>query len=106
MKIKIDNDLFDISKRLKEIDPAYEVYFETDLQKYVLWAFGVRQTVLPYDELDVRTLDYVYHTRRENADTILREIDESNRRKEREEIKKMQDEVENETSRRLRLSHL
>ena len=106
MKIKIKNDLFDIAARMREIDPAYEIYFDTDLQKYVVWAFGIRQTVLPYDELDIRALEYIIRTRRENAEKVLQEIDEYNRRREREEVKKMQDEVENETSRRLRLSHL
>ena len=106
MKIKITNDVYDVASRLKEMDPAYEVYFDTDLQKFTIWAFGVRQAVLPYDELDILALEYVWKTRRENAEELIREIDRDNERKERAERQKLKDEVENETSRLLRLSHL
>lgn len=106
MKIKIENDVYDIAARIKAIDENYEVYFDTDLQKFTIWAFGIRQTVLPYDELDIRALDYVWYTRRENAENVLKELDEENERERLKERKKTRDEVENETSRRLRLSHL
>ena len=106
MKIKITNDVYDIASRLRELDPAYEVYFDTDLQKFTVWAFGLRQAILPYDELDIRSLEFVWSTRRENAEKLIREIDRDNERIEREERKRIKDEVENETSRRLRLSHL
>lgn len=106
MKIKITHDLFDIAERVKEINKNYEIYFDTVLQKYVLTAFGVHQSIIPYDELDVRTLDYVYETRIENAEKVLEDIDRHNAKKERESNKKVKDEIENEYSRRLRLSRL
>lgn len=104
MKVKITHDLFDIATRIKELDERYEIYFDTDAQKYYIYALGVRQLTLPYDKLDVRTLDYVYEARVENAEKILKEIDEYNYRSERESVKKAHDEFENECSRRLRLS--
>lgn len=106
MKIKIRNDLFDVEKRVKEIDKNYEIYFDTDLQKFVLYAFNVRQTVFPFDELDCRAIDYVYKTRVSRAENLLDEIDKENTERERASIKKAKDEVENETSRRLRLSRI
>lgn len=106
MRIKITRDLFDIADRIKELNPNYEIYFDTDRQKYVLMAFGVHQSVIPYDELDVRTLDYAYETRAENAEKILAEIDAYNARRQRESVEDAKDEIENEFSRRLRLARL
>ena len=106
MKIKIENDLFDISSRIKRINDRYEIYFDTDLQKFVIYAFGKLQLTVPYDELDERTLRYVWDTRAENAEKILEEIDKYNLSKEEEDRKKRRDEVENEVSRRLRLSRI
>ena len=104
MEIRIRNDLYDIADRLKEIDPHYEVCFDTGRQKYILKAFGILQAVLPYDELDQRTLGYVYYTRRGNALNVLSDVDRYNERRERENVRKVKDEIEDEYSRRLRLS--
>lgn len=104
MKVKITCDLFDIATRIKELDERYEIYYDAEEGKYQIYALGVRQLTLPYDKLDVRTLDYVYESRVENAEKILREIDEYNKRSERDAVKKAQNEFENECSRRLRLS--
>lgn len=105
MEIRIQNDLYDIAARLKEIDERYETYFDTGRQKYVIKAFGILQAVIPYDELDQRTLDYVMYTRRENVDKVLKDVDEYNAAKERENVRKVKDEIEDEYSRRLRLSY-
>ena len=104
MEILIQNDLFDIADRLKEINEHYEVYFDTERQKFVVKAFGLHQFTVPYDKLDVRTLDYAYYTRRENAEAILHDVDVYNERRERDDLRKVKDEVEDEYSRRLRLS--
>lgn len=106
VKIKITDDLFYIADRLKEIDNRYEVFFDTEKQKFVIYALGKPQCVIPYDKLDVRTLDYVYKTRRENAEKLLMELEKSNLTKEKESLKKTHDEFENEVSRRLRLSRI
>ena len=106
VKIKITDDLFYIADRLKEIDNRYEVFFDTEKQKFVIYALGKPQCVIPYDKLDVRTLDYVYKTRRENAEKLLMELEKSNLMKEKESLKKTHDEFENEVSRRLRLSRI
>ena len=47
MKVKITHDLFDIATRIKELDERYEIYFDTDAQKYHIYALGVRQLTYP-----------------------------------------------------------
>lgn len=104
MKIKIENDLFDIAERLKTIDPRYEVYFDTEKQKYVLYANGIPQLVFPHDNLDTRAIDYALYTRMENKENVLRDVDAYNKRKERDDKRKVKDRIEDEYARRLRLS--
>ena len=104
MEIRIEHDLYDVAWRLRAIDPRYEVYFDTGRQKYIIKAFGILQVVLPFPELDQRALDYVRYTRKENAEKILADIDKHNDGREKEEIEKAKDEIENEYARRLRLS--
>ena len=106
MKLRITNDLFDIASRIKEIDPRYEIYFETELQKFTLWAMGRRQVVFPYDNLDVRAIEYTYRTRVENVDELIKEIDEKNEKYQAGRTIRVQDKVENEFSRRLRLARI
>ena len=104
MEIRITHDLFDIAERLKAINEHYEVYFDTEKQKFIVKAFGIHQFTVPYDKLDVRTLDYAYYTRRENAEKVLHDVDVYNEGREKDALKKVKDEVENEYAHRLRLS--
>ena len=103
MKIVIKNDLFDIVDRLKEIDPRYVVMFDDDLSRYELTIDDKFAAVIPYENLDERTLRFAYYTRSENAETVLADIDKHNEELRREEIKKMQDKVEDDFSRATRL---
>ena len=95
MKIEIKNDLFDIASRLKEIDPEYSVYFETDLQKFTLWGKGKRQVIFPYDTLDQRALSHAIETRVENVDELIKKIDLGNERYQKGRLIRLQDKVEN-----------
>ncbi len=106
MKILIKNDLFDISSRLKEIDPSYEVYFETELQKFTLWARGKRQLVFPFENLDARALTHTRKTRVERIDELIKEIDLGNEKYQNGRLSKVKDKFEDELSRRLRLAKL
>ncbi len=106
MKLRIINDLYDIASRIKEIDKRYEIYFETELQKFTLWANGKRQVVFPYDTLDVRAIEYTYATRVENVDKLIEEIDKKNEKYQQGRTALMQDKVEDEFSRRLRLAKI
>ena len=106
MKIKINNDLFDIAWRIKEIDPRYEIYFETESQKFTVWAEGKRQLTLPFENLDERTLVYTSKTRVENMEEVIREIDSGNDKREKDRLIRVQDKIEDEFSHRLRLARV
>jgi hypothetical protein len=75
---RITSDLFDISGRLKYIDPNYQIYRNHIKNRFELWWCGAFSLVIPYDTLDERTLSYTVKTRRENADETENEINEAN----------------------------
>ncbi len=106
MKIRITNDLFSIAERIKELNKAYEIYFDTDMQKFVLYANNKLQLVIPYDNLDERTIRHAYFTRSENYQEVIDTVDRYNALLEKEVLKKAQDEFENETSHALRLANI
>lgn len=106
MKIKINNDLFDIASRIKEIDTRYEIFFETETQKFTVWANGKRQLTLPFENLDERAILYTRKTRVENVEEIIREIDSYNEKHENERVERVRDKIEDEFSHRLRLARI
>ncbi|HEY8423462.1 MAG TPA: hypothetical protein VIL23_01715 [Clostridia bacterium] len=77
MKIKIENDLYDIANRLKSIDSGYFVVFDTERKKYEIHnTNNIGNTyclTVPYDCLDARAVDFVNKTRRERFDKLLKE---------------------------------
>ena len=75
---RIYHDLFHIAERLLQIDPCYQVFWNGERERYEVFWHGKLAFIVPFDALDVRTLTYAQRTRRENADDIEREIDESN----------------------------
>ena len=106
MRIEIRNDLFDIVNRLKEIDEGYGVVFNTDNQKFEVTKNDVTVLVLPFDELDGRTVRHVIYTRSENAVNVLNDIDRENEKLQKDKIKKSMDELEDGISRAFRLHHI
>ncbi len=78
--IKITSDLFDISSRIKNINPSYELYFDKSDNKFKVTANSVVQAVLPYDRLDKRAVDYLYKTGVNNLDNLVEEIEKENER--------------------------
>ncbi len=103
MLLEIKNDLYDIADRLKEVHPDYKVYFDTALQKFVLYANGKRQLVFPFENLDARAVEYAEKTSVKYADEIVRELDEGNERYQRDRVARVQDYIEDEFSHRLRV---
>lgn len=85
--IKITNDLYDVAWRLKAIRDTYEIYYNAASCRYEVHdtaQFGnTLAFVVPYDELDCRTVSYALKTRRENADEIFEEIERDNERLEK-----------------------
>jgi len=86
--IKIKNDVFNIVDRLKEIDSHYYVVYNSDKQRLEVHFDGQYPNslacIVPFNCLDVRTLEHVNKTRRENIDKVIKEMDEHNKRLEKE----------------------
>ena len=93
MRFEIRHDVYEISKRIKNIDKDYYVVYDTSKGK-----FEVHNTsqidntfclTLPYEFLDERTLKYVVETRSENIDKILNQIEQDNEIRENEDKRKV-----------------
>lgn len=82
--IEITNDLYDIAARLSSINDGYRVYYNARLRRYEVHdkhQYGdALAFVVPYAELDARTVDYALYTRRENADKVLADVEDGNAR--------------------------
>ena len=80
--IAIENDLFDVADRLKEIDEDYRVFFNRMRNRYEV--HNVRQRgntfclALPFDSLDARAVELVRKTRVENAERLFAEMEKQN----------------------------
>lgn len=85
--ILITNDLFDICSRLREIDSAYIVLYNTLKGCYEV--HNTRQAdsyclSVPFDCLDCRTVELVYKTRSERAEQLFKEMESHNDRLEKQ----------------------
>lgn len=75
----IINDVLDVAKRLKEIDPEYTLHY--DFKKHRFELRGARDQLLlvfPYDTVDVRMIYKARETRIERINDIIREMDTYN----------------------------
>lgn len=88
--ILITNDLFDISARLKSINPNYVLYYNPFNTRYEVHNVCQRGNTLafivPYDELDARTLDYACKTHVSNVDEIVKEVEQNNKKLDKQRI--------------------
>ena len=78
MYSEVTGDLFCIASQLKQINENYRVFYNNRDGRFEVHTNGL-EFVVPYAELDSRTLDYARKTRRENAEVIEAEIGEHNR---------------------------
>lgn len=81
MKILINNDVFDVVSRLKQIDSNYYVVFDTNKNRFEVMIDGAYKRlcfVVPYESLDCRTIDYALKTSVQNASKIFETIDKNN----------------------------
>lgn len=89
----VKNDLYDIAKRLKEIDDGYFIFYNYRKGRYEV--HSTKQVgsslalVVPYNTLDGRTLTLVRRTSIERMDKIMEENRRKNARIERDRIKKI-----------------
>ena len=83
MKIQINFDVYNISKRIKDIDRDYYVVYDTSKQKFEVHnskQIGSSYCLtLPYCELDERSLSYVLKTQSSNVEEILEKIENDNK---------------------------
>lgn len=83
----IKNDLFDIDKRLKEIDRGYFAVYNFRKKRFEVHHSGQKNTyclTVPYDALDERTVRLVRKTRLERMEQLQKEIERENAKKEKE----------------------
>ncbi|MBE5732946.1 MAG: hypothetical protein E7353_07955 [Clostridiales bacterium] len=99
----VTSDLYSIADRLKEIDDGYFIYYSYKNRRYEVHNRNQRgrtlSLVLPYKRLDERTIRLVRQTRSERASSLISQMEEENARIERERMKQLvknkQNELEN-----------
>lgn len=88
--IELTDDLFDIGWRLKAVNPDYFVVFNVTKKRFEVHNRSLCKHslafVVPYDELDCRTVDYALKTRAENADKLLGELEKHNEQKRHDDV--------------------
>lgn len=89
MKITIKNDVFNIFKRIKQINNNYFIIFNTNKNKYEIYEKDYLLFTIPFDYLDVRTIDYVLKMLKTSNEEILKEIEQHNNRLEKNETEKL-----------------
>lgn len=84
MKKEIKSDVFDIVKRLKQIDDGYFVLFDTEKQKFELHNLFQPNTTycltLPFEFLDERTIHLTLKTLRKNQNDLFEEMERQNQK--------------------------
>ena len=89
MKRRITHDVYNIANRIKDIDSGYYIVYDTSKGVFEVHNSDQCDTTycvtLPYNTLDVRTLEYVNKTRVTNIENILEDIDRENMRYENAE---------------------
>jgi hypothetical protein len=98
MNVIVEHDTFDIVLRLKQIDPNYLIVRNTTKHRFELHykANGSSrlEAVIPFRELDSRTLEYVNTTRVENQKTLLEQMEKHNQKLQQSQTQKVVDEMQ------------
>ena len=89
MNVIINSDVYNIAKRIKDIDRDYFIVYNTSKNVYEVHnssQIGSTYCVcIPYNTLDVRTLEFVYMTQSKFISDIIAKIDSENKLKENAE---------------------
>lgn len=82
---EIFEDLFNIVRKIKEIDSNYRVFRNKTKHRFeVYYQKGLRRNlelVVPFDFLDYRLINLINKSKIENADLLFKEMDEQNRKR-------------------------
>ncbi len=101
-KILIENDLYCIAERLKEIEPHYFILYNRSLERYEvhnsLQKDNTYALTVPYDRLDARTVEYVRKTRRERFKHLIEEMERENEKNKIKKINSIKDKTAEEIS--------
>ena len=93
--IPVKNDLFDVANRLREIDANYCLYFNKMLGRFEVHNKAQRgntlAVIVPYKQLDARTIHFVQKTRVENANRLFAEMEKQNAKAESDAVSKARD---------------
>ena len=94
--IEITNDLFDIAWRLRSVNDSYRLYYNTQKCRYEVrnGDTNALEFVVPYGELDARTVEYARYTSVSNANALLEEIERNNAKVEQQAIAKLTENAE------------
>lgn len=85
MTIKIKNDIFNISNRIKKINKNYNLFFNKSTDCYEIWDNkNFLICTLPFKNLDCRNLDYLRMQLSKNNKEILDDIENFNSIKQKE----------------------
>jgi hypothetical protein len=74
---EIKCDVFNICNRIKKINPKYRIYYNCSKSRFEVHTTGL-EFVVPYPELDSRTIEWAQKTRKENDFYLEREIEKQN----------------------------
>lgn len=94
--IQVFEDVFDISRRVKEINDGYFVVYNTKRERYEVHnklQKGSTFCITCENGLNYSVITKLRKTRIENIDRIIREIDESNKATEQENSRMINDEA-------------
>lgn len=101
-QILLDNDPFYISSRIKEVDENYFIVFSKKKNCFELHnsgqLFSTFALTIPYPELDERTIFLARKSRKENADRLIREMDENNSRLEKKRSERVFEQIKEVTN--------
>lgn len=95
----LEDDVFKIGERLREIEDGYFIVYDTRANRYEVHSAYNRGSstyafIVPYDELDSRTIDYCIRTRVANTDRLLKEMEENNRKIRESSERKFHNDIE------------
>lgn len=95
--VAVTNDLFDVVNRLKSVDEHYSVFYNKSSGKYEVHHSaqkgGSLAFVVPFDELDCRTVEYAQKTSQKYMRQIFAEAEKQNAEVEIAERKKSADKI-------------
>ena len=88
----VENDLFDVAFRIKQIDDSYFTVYNYVERRYEVHSTSQRgnslAVVIPFGELDARAVDYVRKTRSERISQLIEETERANQKIERDKIRR------------------